>query len=103
MSTYRLLADHYIGTAYVLAGTIQSTQDVGGMLPINWQPSGACEPLDAAAVAQFYAQGPQLTPLVRQQWTTQPVGQPVTYWRQLPGTPMWQLVGLGAGLAPIGM
>jgi hypothetical protein len=107
MSTYRLLADHYVGTAYFLAGTIQSTADVpGGMLPLNWQPSGACEPLDTPAVNAFYAQGPQTLPLVRSRWTGIFVPRPVTYWQVIsngPGFNTYQLTGLGSGLPPISM
>ena len=36
---------------------------------MNFQPTGACDPLDAPAVAAFYAMGPQLRALIRQQWT----------------------------------
>jgi hypothetical protein len=65
MSVYRLLQDHVLpGGAYVLAGTIVSTVDVGGGLPTNWVPSGNCEPLDNAAVTAFYAAGPQFPGLI---------------------------------------
>jgi hypothetical protein len=103
MSSYRFLADHYIGTAYFLAGTTASTRDVGGTLPINWGPSGNCEPLDAPAVNAFYAAGVQPPGLIRQQWSNVPVSVPVTYWRQIPGGRLWHLTGLGAALAPIGV
>ena len=54
---------------------------LAGTLPVNFQPTGACEPLDAPAVAAFYAMGPQLRALIRQQWAGIPVGaRPVTYW-----------------------
>jgi hypothetical protein len=105
MASYRLLVDHFLpGGAYIPAGSIVSTVDVGGTLPVNWI-SNAVDPLDTAAVNVFYAAGPQIMPiLVRQQWTNVPVFTPVTYWRQLPGgSKQWQLTGLGAGLPPIGM
>jgi hypothetical protein len=104
MARYRWLQDG-VGPSgqYFNAGDIASTADVGGTLPANWVPPPAVDPLDTAAVNAFYAAGPQLLGLVRQQWSTQPVSPPTTYWRQLPGTRMWQLTGLGAGLAPIGM
>jgi hypothetical protein len=104
MSTYRLLQDHFLpGGAYALAGSIVSTVDVGGTLPNGWV-SNAVDPLDASALQAFWAAGPQITPLVRQQWTNVPVLGPVTYWRPVPGsTNQWQLTGLGAGLAPIGI
>ena len=105
MSQYRFLQDAYVGTQYFLAGTTAATADVaGGTLPIGWTPSVCVDPLDTPAVNAFYAQGPQTFPiLIRQQWSTQPVSPPVTYWRQIPGGRMWQLTGLGAGLPPIGM
>jgi hypothetical protein len=111
MAQYRFLTDHYIGTTYILAGTTASTADAigGGTLPINFRPSGNCEPLDTPAVNAFYAQGPQLLGLVRPQWATIPVNAPVTYWRgtPLPAVPganagtSWQLTGLGANLPAI--
>jgi hypothetical protein len=105
MSTYRWLQDG-VGPSghYFHAGDIVSTSDVGGLLPANWVPPGAVEPLDNSAVAAFYAAGPQFTPLVRQQWSGVPVSPPATYWRAIPNTnpTMWQLTGLGSGLPPIG-
>jgi hypothetical protein len=104
MSTYRTLSDIYLGGAAILAGTILSTQDVGGGLPVNWVPPAAVDPLDTAAVTAFYAAGPQIMPiLIRQQWSNVFVAPPVTYWRQISGSNQWQLMGLGANLAPIGM
>ena len=41
-------------------------------MPVNFQPTGACDPLDAPAVAAFYAMGPQLRALIRQQWVGLP-------------------------------
>jgi hypothetical protein len=105
MASYRWLQDG-VGPSghYFNAGDIVSTSDVGGLLPANWVPPGAVEPLDASAVAAFYAAGPQIMPLlVRQQWSGIPVSPPATYWRQIPGGRMWGLTGLGAGLPPIGM
>jgi hypothetical protein len=105
MSAYRFLQDHSISGAYYQAGTVASTADVGGPLPVNFQPTGACEPLDAAGVAAFYAMGPQLRAFIRQQWTGIPVARPVTYWvvnpnPTLPGNPGREYVlnGLGSGL-----
>ena len=50
-------------------GTTASTADVGGTLPVDWPPTGAVDPLDATAVTAFYARGPQMGAMVRQQWT----------------------------------
>jgi hypothetical protein len=105
MARYMLLTDHFLpGGAYAPAGSIVSTVDVGGTLPVGWI-SNAVDPLDAAAVQVFWQAGPQTMPLlVRQCWSGVPVSAPVTYWRALPGnTTMWQLTGLGAGLPPIGI
>jgi hypothetical protein len=106
MSAYRFLSDHYIGTQYFYAGTIASTADVGGTLPVNWLPSNAVDPLDTAALNAFCAIGPKPLGLVRQQWVGLFVAPPVTYWRIVPGsspTTFWQLTGLGASKAPIGI
>ena len=105
MSTYRLLADHYINNQLLPAGTTQTTADIpGGLLPANWQPSNAVEPLDTPAVNAFYAAGPQLLGLLRGQFGF--IAPPVTYWQWSvinAGTSYrrWTLTGLGAGLAPI--
>ena len=103
MARYRFLADCYVNGTYINAGDIVATADAGGTLPTNWVPPAAVEPLDASAVSAFYAAGVQITGLVRQQWSTQFVTVPVTYWRQIPGGKFWQLTGLGVGLAPIGV
>jgi hypothetical protein len=73
----------------------------GGTLPTAWAPNANVDPLDSPAVSAFYAVGPQLPGLVRQQWAVQPVSFPVTYWRSI-GNSLWQLTGLGASLAPRG-
>jgi hypothetical protein len=101
MSTYRFLQDHSIAGVTYLAGTTASTGDVGGTLPLGWRPTGQVDPLDAAAVQDFWNAGPQLLGLVRQQWTGQPVIPPSTYWIPYPaggGTRPYILTGLGAGL-----
>ena len=96
MARYRWLQDGHTNGAYYHAGDIMQAAD-------DWVPSAAVDPLDAAAVRALYSAGPQTMPLlVRQQWSTQPVSPPVTYWQQIPGGKLWQLTGLGAGLPPIG-
>jgi hypothetical protein len=102
MAQYRTLVDVYVGGQHILAGTTLTMAD-------NWVPSAAFDPLDTPALNAFYAVGPQATPLVRQQWTTQFVAPAVTYWKptSLPAVPgasgltSWQLMGLGAGLPAI--
>jgi hypothetical protein len=103
MATYRMLQDHYVANQLLLTGTIQSTADVGGVLPTNWKPSANVEPLDAAAVSAFYALGPQPLGLVRQQYDELLMSPPVTFWKatNVGGLKSYSLTGLGAGLAPI--
>jgi hypothetical protein len=104
MAQYRFLTDHMLpGGGYVQAGTTLSTVDVGGTLPTNWVPSNAVDPLDSPAVNAFYARGPQITPLIRGQWSDVFVAAPKTYWKQIPATNQWQLTGLGSALPPIGI
>jgi hypothetical protein len=97
VSTYRFLQDASVGRTYYEAGTVASTADVGGTLPVGWVPPAAVDPLDAPAAAAFFAAGPQLLGSVRTQWTTAPVAQPLTYWVRA-GNDLWQLTGLGSGL-----
>jgi hypothetical protein len=102
MSQYRFLQDASVGQFYYPAGTIASTADVGGTLPVGWVP-GDVEPLDTAGVNAVYARGPLVPGLVRAQFSTQAVPTPATYWKGTPmaGATSWQLTGLGASLAPI--
>jgi hypothetical protein len=100
MSQYRFLQDHYVNGVYYQAGTIASTFDVGGSLPTGWQPSGAVDPLDEAAVTAFYAMGPQIRASVGIA-----IARPVTYWTPNPNPTLpgnagreFVLTGLGAGL-----
>jgi hypothetical protein len=68
VSTYRMLADHLIpvgGGMIVSAGTTQSTQDVGGLLPTNWTPSNSVDPQDTSAITAFFNAGPQIFPGAR--------------------------------------
>jgi hypothetical protein len=104
ISTYRFFQDAYIGGLYFQAGSVASTQDVGGLLPTGWSPGPYVDPLDAGAVAAFYAAGPR--PVIFQFGTLSfQVSPPKTYWRATPipgsGFTSFQLTGLGAGLSPI--
>ena len=101
MSVYRFLADHYTDGGFVQAGSVASTADVGGILPAGWQPTGAVDPLDQAAVAAFYNQGPQVGWPVRQQWSGIGVSPAVTRWVLVdPNSRTYSLVGLGIGMPP---
>jgi hypothetical protein len=106
MSVYRLLQDHYVNNLYFSAGSTQSTADVGGLLPFGWIPTPACDPLDAPAVAAFYAAGPK--PLIFQFGTLSfQVSPPKTSWLATPipgsGFTSYQLTGLGSGMPAVNM
>jgi hypothetical protein len=120
MSTYRFLQDCYVNGVYFNAGGAASTADVGGSLPTNWQPSGAVEPLDSAAITDFWNAGPQICGLIRTQFSTLPVAPPAIFWRRIPTPPpttpppyfppggvlapaIYQLTGAGAALGPAPM
>jgi hypothetical protein len=107
MSTYYLLTDHAIGPYVFSAGSTQSTVDAGGLLPFGWICSNNVDPLDTAAVTQFYANGPCQPSLFRAQFSTQPVRPPKTFWvaTPLPGSPAqsYQLTGLGSGMPAVNM
>jgi hypothetical protein len=81
MSQYRFMSAHFIGNRLYAAGEVAFTRDVvGGSLPLNWPPTPASEPLDAPAVAAFYAAGP---------WPESQidlfVAPPATYFAAVPG------------------
>jgi hypothetical protein len=104
MSKYRFLSPHAIGINYFNAGDVASTSDAGGLLPTNWMPSGSVEALDTPAVNAVYSAGIQW-------WISHPgslsfqVAPPQTYWRVASqignGCALWQLTGLGQGLAQV--
>jgi hypothetical protein len=104
MSSYRFFQDHSIGGNYYPAGTTASTSDVGGTLPVGFVPTPACDPLDASALAAFYAVGPQLLLTFQFGTLSFQVRPPATYWKATPigsGAASYQLTGLGASLSPI--
>jgi hypothetical protein len=105
MSRYRFLVPHSVGPYYFPAGTIAATADVpGGLLPTGFVPSGGVDPLDTPAVNAFWAAGPSRVSLAR---TGAFVAPPATYWVFSFPQPTnssvmrWNLVGLGAALAPL--
>jgi hypothetical protein len=103
MSSYRFLADCYVGTQYYPAGITASTADVvGGTLPVNWVPNGAVDPQDSPAITAFWNQGPQLLPgQIRPRWAMQPVAPPAIYWAPFNlALTQYQLTGAGAALGP---
>jgi hypothetical protein len=82
-ATYYLLQDLYINEHYLPAGTIQTTLDLGGVLPVNWVPNPNVDPVDANAIAAYRAVGYQPRGLSRQQFTVTPV---------LPSNYVWQMI-----------
>jgi hypothetical protein len=89
MASYRLLVDHYVGTQYLEAGSIVSDSGPGAVLPPNWIPTTACDPVDAQALTNFRNAGPPGNDAEPNKglgpwWTGgrwAPVGPPVHYWK----------------------
>ncbi len=99
MSQYRFLQDHYVNGVTYPAGTVASTADVGGTLPVGWVPTGQVDPQDTPAIAAFFAAGVQLLGLVRSQWSTQAVLPPIVRWAVVnASTFTYRLTGAGAAL-----
>jgi hypothetical protein len=82
-ATYYLLEDLYINEHYLPAGTIQSTQDLGGVLPLNWVPNPNVDPVDANAVAAYTSAGAASRGLMRQQYSPIPVLPPNYVWQMI--------------------
>ena len=112
-ASYRLLRPHYIFNRELEVGQIVTE---GVEIPFGWVPTLAVDPLNASAVAAFYAAGPRgnseenlwlySSGFARNVNTPRygsVVLQPITYWRETtPGSKIYQLTGLGTGNAPIG-
>jgi len=92
MAQYRFLQDCYVNGFYFNAGDVAS-------LP-GWQPSGAVDPIDNAAITAFFNAGPQrLVGPIRPRWSGQVVSPPAIYWVPIDlqhGS--YQLTGAGAAL-----
>jgi hypothetical protein len=82
-ATYYLLEDLYINEHYLPAGTVQSTQDLGGVLPLNWVPNPNVDPVDTGAIAAYTAVGYQPRGLMRQQYSSIPVLPPNYVWQMI--------------------
>src|SRR5262249_22241145 len=94
MAQYRFLQDAYIAGQYFSAGDVATLSN-------NFIPPAAVDPLDSAAITAFWNAGPQITPLVRQQWSTQSVAPPAIYWQPFNlALFQYQLTGAGAALGP---
>jgi hypothetical protein len=93
MAQYMLLQDQYIGGQQpqeLLAGTVQSTVDVGGVLPAGWVPNPNVDPIDIPAYVAYLAAGPRDRGLMRTQWQPYPVPKPKYNWGVFQGRP-WLL------------
>ena len=101
MSMYRALAPLYIGTAYYEAGETISVANG------SWIPPAMVDPIDSAAITDFWNAGVQIAGLIRQQWSTLPVSPPAVYWKPvnpaLGQLSAYQLTGAGAALGPQAM
>jgi hypothetical protein len=86
-ATYYLLQDLYINEHYLPAGTIQTTQDLGGVLPLNWVPNPNVDPVDTNAVVAYTAAGFVSRGLMRQQFSPIPVLPPNYVWQTINGVP----------------
>jgi hypothetical protein len=98
MALYHFLCDLSLTGFFYPAGSCAYTAHAGGTLPEGWVPTPAVEPLDAAALAAFYAIRPAIPPVARQ-------FDPQTYWVVTHGEvhDRWTLTGLGADLPAINM
>jgi len=83
-ATYYMLEDLWVDNQFYLpAGTIQSTQDLGGVLPLNWVPNPNVDPVDAGAVAAYTAVGYRARGLTRAQFASLPVRPPNYDWQMI--------------------
>ena len=102
MAQYRLLSPHYIGTRYFEAGEVVSDVGPSGLLPSGWEPTQACDPLDADAIQRFWDAGPKVQG-AGQAFLSQGLwGSPVralVYWEVF-DEHRWVLTGAGASLGP---
>jgi hypothetical protein len=107
-ASYRLLADHYLYGFYYRPNTIITE---GREIPFGWVPTLAVDPLNSLAVTAYYNAGPRSTDygdlstytnMYKREFADVPVNSPITFWKQVPGTKMYQLQGLGIGTTPVG-
>jgi hypothetical protein len=106
MPTYRALGDIDLGIKfpYVQAGSILTDQGPNANIPKNWVPPFCVEPLDAAALTAFYANGPGPSGPILNHWAGLNVPLPITFWKFVSGSNpnrLYGLTGLGAALPPV--
>jgi hypothetical protein len=108
-ASYFLLQPHYINDNYYQAWTVVTE---GREIPFGWPPTLMVDPLNAQAVAAFYAAGPrtgyQGPGYDWQGWQNFDINRqaaiqkPITHWFEAsPG--MFKLTGLGVALPPVGV
>jgi hypothetical protein len=102
MARYRLLQDHYIGGGHLSAGTTVSTVDAGGVLPTDFVPTPAMDPLDMPAIRAFWNAGPRDP--IWLYWNVNVVPPAKVRWVQVKsprrGVRLYQLTGEGEELGP---
>jgi hypothetical protein len=106
MSSYRLLADHYVSNQLLQAGSIVSDSGPGAVLPPGYIPTLACDPVDTGGLQAFFNAGP--TPAMASaehgalstvfngnRWSGIAVSAPVHYWKRavVSGHNAWIVVG----------
>jgi hypothetical protein len=95
------LAPIYLNGAYIEAGTTITVANG------SWTPPAMVDPIDSAAITDFWNAGVQIVGLVRTQFSTLPVAPPVIYWKPvnpaLGQLSAYQLTGAGAALGPQAM
>jgi hypothetical protein len=92
MATYRVMSPIFVNGRLIEAGQVVSDTGLGALLPANFVPSGACDPMDADAIQKFWNVGPRemdwANASVTQgtwgtqggRWTGVTIAPPTIYW-----------------------
>ena len=108
-ASYRTIRPHFLSNTFVPTGTVIT--EGGGLIPVGWSPTLAVDPLNAQAVANFYAAGPRNACnedlslfAVDNYWNqgASPFIQPTTYWVKNFPSNLWSLTGLGSSYPAVG-
>jgi hypothetical protein len=107
MAQYHLLDDIYVNNQLIEKGQIVSDTGPGALLPANYVPTAAFDPIDADAIAKFWAAGPIIEyaapTLIRSRWTNVGVAAPLVRWVPFanPNTQgLYILTGAGRAFGP---
>jgi hypothetical protein len=96
MAKYLFIQDAFVnGSVYLPAGSVASTQDVGGILLTGWHPGAYVDPLDNAAATAFFNAGVQLP---FRQWAGVTVAGACRWQQIAPPSGQYQLTGIGSSL-----